>query len=37
MRNYTTRKILLTVLVAVAWVVILGMFGLLQNVPAVVY
>jgi hypothetical protein len=37
MQNYTTMKTLLTVLVAVALVVILRMFGLLQNVPAVVY
>jgi hypothetical protein len=37
MLNYTTKKILCTVLVAVAMVVILRMFGLLQNVPAVVY
>jgi hypothetical protein len=34
--NYTTKKILLTVLVAVALIVILRIFGLLQNVPAVV-
>ena len=33
--NYTSKKILFTVLVAVAVVVILRMFGLLQNVPAV--
>jgi len=37
MLNYTTKKILFTVLVAVAVVVILRMLGLLQNVPAVVY
>jgi hypothetical protein len=36
MLNYTTKKILLTVLVAVAVVVILRIFGLLQDVPAVV-
>jgi hypothetical protein len=37
MLNYTTKKILFTVLVAVGLVVFLRMFGLLQNVPAVVY
>jgi hypothetical protein len=37
MLNYTTKKILFTALVAVALVVILRMFGLLQNVPAVVH
>ena len=36
MLNYTTKKILLTVLVAVALIVILRIFGLLQDVPAVV-
>jgi hypothetical protein len=37
MLNYTTKKILLTVLVAVVLVVILRMFGFLQDVPAEVF
>jgi hypothetical protein len=37
MLNYTTKKTVFTVLVAVALIVILRIFGLLQNLPAVVY
>jgi hypothetical protein len=37
MQNFTYKKILFSVILAVALVVVLQMFGLLRNIPPVAY